>query len=71
MIRDLIKVFLALLIILGVQTRILGQTKHCLFIGDSYFSHNDLSKEFQAVWNDEISDTLLITTHNRDGATIV
>jgi hypothetical protein len=67
----LFQALLTLLIIFAVQISSFGETKRCLFIGDSYFSHNDLSKEFQAVWNDEISDTILITTHNRNGATII
>jgi hypothetical protein len=71
MIKSIFILVLTLLIFLVVQNVTFGQAKRCLFIGDSYFSHNDLSKEFQAVWNDEISDTLLIATHNRDGATIV
>jgi hypothetical protein len=51
-------VWILFLIVIGFQTDSFGQTKHCLFIGDSYFSHNDLSKEFLTEWNDEVSDTL-------------
>ncbi len=69
--RSIFQALLTLLIILVVQIKSFGETKRCLFIGDSYFSHNDLSKEFLAVWNDEVSDTLLITNHNHNGATII
>jgi hypothetical protein len=64
-------VWLLFLFVIGFQNSSFGQTKHCLFIGDSYFSHNDLSKEFLALWNVEASDSLFITNHNRDGSPIL
>lgn len=60
-----------LLIIAAGQSKSFGATKRCLFIGDSYFSHNDLSQEFLAAWNIVTSDTLLVTSYCRDGTTII
>ena len=62
---------IALSIILVLQIESFAETKRCLFIGDSYFSHNDLSNELLTIWNGEVPDTLLITNHNINGATIV
>jgi len=71
MLGNIFHAFFILLIIFISSNKSFAGVKRCLFIGDSYFSHNSLSNELLAVWNEEISDTLLITTHNRDGATIV
>ena len=71
MIGNIFHAFLILLIISVAQIRSFGETKRCLFIGNSYFSHNDLSKEFLAAWNDENSDTLLVTSYCRDGTSII
>lgn len=62
---------ITILLVLVLQNSSSGEKRRCLFIGDSFFSHNDLSKEFLNVWNEQGSDTLIIANHNCDGATIV
>lgn len=63
------KWFIILLLFLGPKI-LLGSNKYCLFIGDSFFSHNDLSQKVSSLWGNMSNDTLIVTNHNKNGSTI-